>query len=399
MLPNPENRHATDQKALKDDGGELAKEYAELGRNYEAQRQFRQRWASREAAKYTVLRKQIQSREESTDEVGSYEGDTKISELEASDEAAANYVKSCEEMHKNGVKFRGQDMVRWGPMTKRKEYLYIKAQFRSSMKNVWEDTCIHEGVGTAATSADTSGDSLETPPKVRRLDSSATTTAAIAGLPILVELPRANAGARTLKPAEEPGAQGQPTPPPNPTPPPPNPEEPKKGGQDGEDNGGGGNGGGGNGGGGTGGEANGKGGKGGKGGGRGKGTPKERKEIDVQIDKLRLLKKRWNAVQSECCNLKECIGSDPAWSWARPATDLTSGMEKLSELRKNSKFFQEVLVCESKDLKKYFKEDAISQGLVALGQLDMTIGALEMESSCLKAMHASRVDVRKGEMP
>jgi hypothetical protein len=116
----------------------FANEYRELGRSYKAQREFRLRWASNELQKRSETRVQEQTREETEDEAGSYMGLSVIEDAEKCTKAAAAYKESCVEMHKMGILFRNQPMVRWNNMTKREEYLYIKATFRSSLNNLWK---------------------------------------------------------------------------------------------------------------------------------------------------------------------------------------------------------------------------------------------------------------------
>ena len=98
-------------------------------------------------------RLQEQKRVEDDTEIGTYHGLTVIQDKEKCDAAGLNYAKNCARLLKEGIKFRGKELVRWNGMTERTEFLYVVATYRSSLTNLWVERAVYKDI-VASTIAD-----------------------------------------------------------------------------------------------------------------------------------------------------------------------------------------------------------------------------------------------------
>jgi hypothetical protein len=301
----------------------IAKEYRELGRSYEAQRSFRQRWAATAGAALQHQRLQVQSRLEEDEDVGEYEGISRLIFLEQDEAAGKTYAASCDALDAQGIKFRGKDLVRWNAMTNRAEYLYIKARFRSKFSNLWEERCEHEPTMSSTMSV-----------------------AAEAGVGMAASTPQ-----KLSVPTQVPGTPGPP---------------PKK---NGKQTGGG--------------KSNGPSGE------DPEPSPDKAKKtqtpIDKELMKLKLLKIKMIAAQTEGMHLIDTIGSNDEWMFARPATQLKEFHHTLTGFRCRSGFWEYWSLNDTNKVKQKYGEAEIKSELRNKGELEKVVDALETEMACIKA--------------
>ena len=129
-------------KALRESEA-LRSEYKELGKNYNAQRAFRTRWANAKGTEVKHTRLQTQRSIEVDEEDVTYEPVKRIVDLEGGDDAAAtvalHYVARCIDLTTKGIKCRGRPFVLWNSFTLRYEYAYIKKKVRFVFEQSWDE--------------------------------------------------------------------------------------------------------------------------------------------------------------------------------------------------------------------------------------------------------------------
>ena len=128
------------QKMLKSNPA-LKAAYAEVGKSYEAQRKFRQEWASKEAQKLKTARMMTQTTIEVDEKNVEYLSLSAVWQKEGGARmdwgAAFAYVQSCISFHKKGITCRGRPFITFNDMTQRFDFAYIRKGFRSAFEQTW----------------------------------------------------------------------------------------------------------------------------------------------------------------------------------------------------------------------------------------------------------------------
>ncbi len=143
-------------KALKNDV-KLADSYKQLGKQYEAQRQYRARWAKEQYQKCRDERIATTTTSERDDTDGRYKALGKIVIDEGGDEtavkAALTTVQTCIELHRQGQTFKGRPYVFLHPISKRYQYLHLDFGFNSSFKQDWSQLVVETPTGSSGSTA------------------------------------------------------------------------------------------------------------------------------------------------------------------------------------------------------------------------------------------------------
>ena len=119
----------------------LAKAYADLGKGYDAQREFRAQWVKKLYQETRERRIRTTTLSETVESRGVYEPFAVIVAKEGGDaagrQAALNYTVACLRFHQAGRKCGPQPWLCYNQMTRRMEFLYVKKEFKQSFMESW----------------------------------------------------------------------------------------------------------------------------------------------------------------------------------------------------------------------------------------------------------------------
>jgi hypothetical protein len=121
----------------------LREEYKLVGKNYDNQRIFRKRWATKQAEALKHTREQTQAIYDVDEQSGQYEPPMRIVVLEGGDKsahvAASHYCARALFLTRKGITFHGKPFVSWNDWTKRYEFLYVKKSFQTRFEQCWKE--------------------------------------------------------------------------------------------------------------------------------------------------------------------------------------------------------------------------------------------------------------------
>ena len=133
---------------------ELLARYQSVGKGFAAQRAFRSGWAREQAAEMEATRTLTQRSIEVDESNGTYEALTVIAQKEGGGAegatAAKNYADKCISLMRQGVTWKGRELIQWNDWTKRYELAYIKRQFRSCFEQQWDKQVVMTGLSDKA---------------------------------------------------------------------------------------------------------------------------------------------------------------------------------------------------------------------------------------------------------
>jgi hypothetical protein len=122
----------------------MAAEYKQLGRNYEAQREFRRVWAANKFELLRTERTRVESLQSSTKMQGTYVPVKIIFDKEGGDCAAAvataNYVMTAITKFNKGEKLDGQEYLRFNSWTRRYDFMHIVLSYQQTHATTWNVT-------------------------------------------------------------------------------------------------------------------------------------------------------------------------------------------------------------------------------------------------------------------
>ena len=121
---------------------------------------------------------------------------------------------------------------------------------------------------------------------------------------------------------------------------------------------------------------------------------KDKTMADVELQKLRVLKNRWNTCVADARGLMNVIACNADWAEFRPCDDLTKLCNELEGIRNHSPFYQQWCMDPAK-LRRLFTEPEIMIEARRRGEIENLIERCEEHCAVLKAMKSSKDAVLK----
>jgi hypothetical protein len=121
---------------------------------------------------------------------------------------------------------------------------------------------------------------------------------------------------------------------------------------------------------------------------------KDKTMADVELQKLRVLKNRWNTSVADARGLRHVIDGNADWAEFRPCDDLTKLCNELEGIRNHSPFYQQWCMDPAK-LRRLFTEPEIMIEARRRGEIENLIERCEEHCAVLKAMKSSKDAVLK----
>jgi len=121
---------------------------------------------------------------------------------------------------------------------------------------------------------------------------------------------------------------------------------------------------------------------------------KDKTMADVELQKLRVLKNRWNTCVADARGLMNVIASNAGWAEFRPCDDLTKLCDELEGIRNHSPFYVQWCMDPGK-LRRLFTEAEIMIEARRRGEIENLIEGCEEHCAVLKAMKSSKDAVLK----
>ena len=138
----------------KESDPELAEAYKMVGKSYDAQRNFRHKWAEQKHQEVKAERLKREVSELEDEDIGDYVPFTVLWQREGGDEAAfmaaKNYLVSALRLHNSGQTISKRPWLNYNNMTKRMEILHVKKRFTIRMREMWERRTSEVAVGNAS---------------------------------------------------------------------------------------------------------------------------------------------------------------------------------------------------------------------------------------------------------